>query len=116
MTREECNEHFTSKRGLYSHFKYIADALADLHVFVKADDSMTNLVEHDEGHRSAHVNEAGQPVQVRISLIISNNSWNEMGVDAPHSHWGGGGGVKFMFINERWLSDVKQLNICAIFY
>ena len=49
MTREECNEHLTSKHGLYSHFKYIADALADLHVFVKADD---NMVQSDSGHTS----------------------------------------------------------------
>ena len=48
MTREECNEHLTSKRGLYSHFKYIADALDDLHVFVKAD----GMVQSDSGYTS----------------------------------------------------------------
>ena len=52
MTREECNEHLTSKRGLYSHFKYIADALDEL--FAKVDDtcSMANLVQSDSGHTS----------------------------------------------------------------
>ena len=83
MTREECNEHLTSKRGLYSHFKYIADALND--TFHKVLGIKTNLVEHDKDCRSAHVNEARPLFEVRTSLIILNNvSWNDYTAHPSH--------------------------------